>query len=34
MAGRVRALLGEGWTNVTVTDDLRGIPRVLAAHRE
>lgn len=34
MAGRVRALLGEGWSNVEVTDDLCGIPRVLAAQRK
>jgi release factor glutamine methyltransferase len=33
MAGRVRALLGEGWTNIEITDDLRGIPRVLAAQK-
>jgi release factor glutamine methyltransferase len=33
MAGRVRALLGEAWTNIETTDDLRGIPRVLAAQK-
>ena len=33
MAGRVKALLGEAWASVEVTDDLRGIPRVLAAQR-
>jgi release factor glutamine methyltransferase len=33
MAGRVRALLGDSWTNVEVSNDLRGIPRVLAAQR-
>jgi len=33
MAGRVRALLGEGWTHVEITNDLRGIPRVLAAQK-
>jgi len=33
MSGRVRALLGEGWTQVETTDDLRGIPRVLAAQK-
>lgn len=33
MAGRVRALLGEAWTNIEITDDLRGIPRVLAAQK-
>ena len=33
MAGRVRALLGDAWANVEVTNDLRGIPRVLAARR-
>jgi release factor glutamine methyltransferase len=33
MAGRVRALLGDSWVNVEVTNDLRGIPRVLAAQR-
>jgi release factor glutamine methyltransferase len=33
MAGRVKSLLGEAWTNVEVTNDLRGIPRVLAAQR-
>jgi len=30
---RVRALLGEGWTHVEITNDLRGIPRVLAAQK-
>ncbi|MFQ5779046.1 MAG: peptide chain release factor N(5)-glutamine methyltransferase, partial [Terriglobia bacterium] len=34
MVGRVRALLGEAWTNVEVTSDLRGLPRVLAAQRK
>ncbi|MGH9779895.1 MAG: peptide chain release factor N(5)-glutamine methyltransferase [Candidatus Acidiferrales bacterium] len=33
MSGRVKSLLGEGWTNVEVTPDLRGIPRVLSAQR-
>ncbi|MBI2956316.1 MAG: peptide chain release factor N(5)-glutamine methyltransferase [Acidobacteria bacterium] len=33
MAGRVCALLGSEWTDVELTDDLRGIPRVLAARR-
>jgi len=33
MSGRVRALLGEGWTYVETTNDLRGIPRVLAAQK-
>ena len=33
MSGRVKSLLGEGWTNVEITPDLRGIPRVLAARR-
>jgi methylase of polypeptide subunit release factors len=34
MAGRVKSLLGEGWSNVEVTPDLRGIPRVLSAQRQ
>ncbi len=34
MLGRVRALVGEGWANVEVTNDLRGIPRVLAAQKK
>lgn len=33
MAQRVRALLGDTWTDVEITNDLRGIPRVLAAQR-
>jgi release factor glutamine methyltransferase len=33
MAGRVRALLGDAWASVEITNDLRGIPRVLAAQR-
>ncbi len=33
MSARVKALLGEGWTNVEVAPDLRGIPRVLAAQK-
>jgi release factor glutamine methyltransferase len=33
MAGRVKALLGDAWALVEVTNDLRGIPRVLAAQR-
>ena len=33
MSGRVKSLLGDGWTDVEITPDLRGIPRVLAAHR-
>jgi release factor glutamine methyltransferase len=33
LAERVRALLGEGWTQVEISNDLRGIPRVLAAQR-
>src|SRR3972149_6806934 len=31
MAGRVQALLGDAWAEVEVTNDLAGIPRVLAA---
>ncbi len=34
MAARVRSLLGEGWTNVEITNDLRGLPRVLAAQKQ
>ncbi len=34
MAGRVRALLGETWTGIEITNDLRGIPRVLAAQKK
>lgn len=33
MESRVRALLGDGWTNQEVTNDLQGIPRVLAAQK-
>jgi len=33
MSGRVKSLLGDGWTDVEITPDLRGIPRVLAARR-
>jgi release factor glutamine methyltransferase len=33
MSGRVKSLLGEGWTSVEVTPDLRGIPRALSAQR-
>lgn len=33
MAARVRALLGENWTGVDITNDLAGIPRVLAAQK-
>ncbi len=33
MSGRVQSLLGAGWTNVEITPDLRGIPRVLSAQR-
>ena len=33
MAHRVRSLLGEGWTNIEITPDLRGLPRVLAAQK-
>jgi len=35
LLGRVRGLLdpGRGWINITVTNDLAGIPRVLAAER-
>ncbi len=31
MSSRVQSLLGAGWTNVEITPDLRGIPRVLSA---
>lgn len=34
MATRVRSLLGEAWTNIEITEDLRGIPRVLAAQQK
>ncbi len=34
MAARARSLLGEEWSEVEITDDLRGIPRVLAAQRK
>ena len=34
MLGRVRALVGDAWTNVEITNDLRGIPRVLAAQKQ
>jgi len=33
MSSRVQSLLGAGWTNIAITPDLRGIPRVLAAQR-
>jgi release factor glutamine methyltransferase len=33
MSSRVKSLLGEGWTTVQITPDLRGIPRVLSAQR-
>jgi release factor glutamine methyltransferase len=33
MSGRVRALLGDAWTRVEIINDLRGIPRVLAAQK-
>jgi len=33
MSGRVQSLLGEGWTHIEVTPDLRAIPRVLSAQR-
>jgi release factor glutamine methyltransferase len=32
MADPVRAMLGEGWSDVRLIPDLAGIPRVLAAH--
>lgn len=32
-ASAVRALLGEGWTAISVADDLAGIPRVVSAAR-
>ena len=32
-AQRVRSLVNEGWIDVEITNDLRGIPRVLAARR-
>lgn len=34
MAARARSLLGDAWTNIEITNDLRGIPRVLAAQRK
>ncbi len=34
MAARARSLLGDVWTNIEITNDLRGIPRVLAAQRK
>ncbi len=34
MAARARSLLGEEWAEVEITNDLRGIPRVLAARRK
>ena len=34
MAGRVQALLGDAWADVEVTNDLAGIPRVLAARKK
>ncbi len=33
MSSRVQSLLGAGWTNVEITPDLRGIPRVLSAQQ-
>jgi release factor glutamine methyltransferase len=33
-AGAVRALLSEGWTAISVTEDLAGIPRVVSAARQ
>ena len=33
MSSRVQSLLGAGWSNVEITPDLRGIPRVLSAQR-
>ena len=33
MAGRVKALLGDAWAQVEITNDLAGIPRVLAAQK-
>jgi release factor glutamine methyltransferase len=32
-AGDVRALLREGWTDISVTNDLAGIQRVVSAVR-
>ena len=32
-AGEVRALLGEGWSDISVTNDLAGIPRVVSGVR-
>jgi len=34
MAGRVKALVGDAWAEVEVTNDLAGIPRVLAARKK
>jgi release factor glutamine methyltransferase len=34
MAARARSLMGDAWTNIEITNDLRGIPRVLAAQRK
>jgi release factor glutamine methyltransferase len=34
MAERVKALLGDAWAEVEVTNDLAGIPRVLAARKQ
>jgi methylase of polypeptide subunit release factors len=34
MAARARSLLGDAWTNIEITNDLRGIPRVLATQRK
>ena len=33
-AAEIRALLGEGWSDISVTNDLAGIPRVVSAARE
>lgn len=33
-APEVRALLGEGWSDISVTNDLAGIPRVVSAVKE
>jgi len=33
-AGEVRALLGEAWTQISVAEDLAGIPRVVSAERK
>jgi len=34
MAERVKALLGDAWAEIEITNDLAGIPRVLAARRK